>query len=537
MPVKVPQKAKREPKHEKRGVDLKKEVKEEVKREVKREAVKADIKRELVKSEVKREAVKVEVKREGAVKSEVKKEAVKAEPSDVVAALLQRGLAMRREVQQVKEEQGLKGKLKKVKLEKVKRKRKGGGRKKGSAKKRMASREVMSREVPLSPPLAALLGAPALSRPEAVKRLWGHCREQGMLNQADKREILFNDELKQMFSRDKARMCDLISMLMPHFDYAAQAAGGGSAKTQPKQEEPCPVKRLLKGEAIAVKRPVKGESVIVKRPVKGECIVVKRPLKSERLAERLAVKRHFKETEEAPGRPPAKREPTAGAVEVLESGVAIAAKREGLSIHVKDECVAPRTSNSNVDLREVAQRLTPQLRRIGPDSVAVECRLEEGTVAAAADFRVRASARRPSAENESEQAPLVANGVVDFREASDGCFVPFLEATLSGLDPGLSYRINVEVVQAAGSGSAPALSPEVVLPQRASPARWSASEAQQWCNSLGIPVLTQKAREYGFNGATLFALSEQDLHGLGLCEPPVMRRFLAGIRDLKASGA
>merc|ERR1712176_410983 len=92
----------------------------------------------------------------------------------------------------------------------------------GTAKRRKASANAMKREIPVSNELADLLGSTSLSRPEAVRKLWIYCRENGMLNPANKREIQFDDKLEKMMGTPTATMPQLISLLNPHFEYSRQ---------------------------------------------------------------------------------------------------------------------------------------------------------------------------------------------------------------------------------------------------------------------------------------------------------------------------
>merc|ERR1712176_1087568 len=115
---------------------------------------------------------------------------------------------------------------------------------------------VMSREIALGQELSELLGATALSRPEAVSRLWAYCRDNGMLNPENKREIQFDTKLERMMGTSTATMPQLISLLNPHLDYT---------QTVVKQE----TKKELKKESGSRGQPVKAE-VKKQKTVKGE---------------------------------------------------------------------------------------------------------------------------------------------------------------------------------------------------------------------------------------------------------------------------
>ena len=67
-----------------------------------------------------------------------------------------------------------------------------------------------------SEPLAALLGAEKLSRPQVVKGLWAYIKERNLQNPADRREILCDDALRAIFNRDKISMFDMNKELIQY---------------------------------------------------------------------------------------------------------------------------------------------------------------------------------------------------------------------------------------------------------------------------------------------------------------------------------
>merc|ERR1712224_1005427 len=158
--------------------------------------------------------------------AKIKTELLRQDTSDM-EGLVRRGLEMRAQEQNGKKQNAMRGrnrfggpKLIKVKKERA-LKQNGRPRKKQriTAKRRRASREAMAKEVVLSQELGELLGAEALSRPETVRRLWAYCRDNGMLNPDNKREIRFDTKLEAMMGQKTSSMPGLISLLMPHFDY------------------------------------------------------------------------------------------------------------------------------------------------------------------------------------------------------------------------------------------------------------------------------------------------------------------------------
>merc|ERR1719238_2623116 len=108
----------------------------------------------------------------------------------------------------------------------------------------------MNRELALSSELSDVLGVSAASRPDAVSRLWAYCRENGLLNPENKKEIRFDTKLEKMMGQPTATMPQLISLLTPHFDYTQpvvkQEAKKEPGKMEMKKEQQ--VKRETKQE-------------------------------------------------------------------------------------------------------------------------------------------------------------------------------------------------------------------------------------------------------------------------------------------------
>ncbi|TCD60622.1 hypothetical protein EIP91_009768 [Steccherinum ochraceum] len=73
-----------------------------------------------------------------------------------------------------------------------------------------------SKEYTLSEPLAALLSAEKMSRPQVVKHLWVHIRGENLQNPSDKREIICDDGMRAVFGVDKMNMFTMNKMLGQH---------------------------------------------------------------------------------------------------------------------------------------------------------------------------------------------------------------------------------------------------------------------------------------------------------------------------------
>ena len=71
---------------------------------------------------------------------------------------------------------------------------------------------------PLQPSqeLAAVVGPGALSRAEAVSKVWGYIRAHNLQNPEDRREILADDKLSKVFGKDKVTMFEMNKHLAQH---------------------------------------------------------------------------------------------------------------------------------------------------------------------------------------------------------------------------------------------------------------------------------------------------------------------------------
>ncbi len=68
----------------------------------------------------------------------------------------------------------------------------------------------------LSEPLAALVGEPALSRPQTVKKIWAYVKERDLQDPSDKRQIRCDDAMRAVFKSDKIHMFTMNKVLAQH---------------------------------------------------------------------------------------------------------------------------------------------------------------------------------------------------------------------------------------------------------------------------------------------------------------------------------
>ena len=88
--------------------------------------------------------------------------------------------------------------------------------KKASAKKAAAPRKSAAGKAP-SAALAAVIGAEAVSRPEAMKKIWAYIKERNLQDPADKRRINADAALATVFGKPQAGMFEIAGLLGPHF--------------------------------------------------------------------------------------------------------------------------------------------------------------------------------------------------------------------------------------------------------------------------------------------------------------------------------
>jgi len=93
---------------------------------------------------------------------------------------------------------------------KKKKRQSGGGKSGGGAKGGFA------KEYWLSEPLAAVLNASQLSRPQVVKHLWEYIKGNDLQNPSNKREIMCDDGLRGVFGCDKIDMFRMNKVLGMH---------------------------------------------------------------------------------------------------------------------------------------------------------------------------------------------------------------------------------------------------------------------------------------------------------------------------------
>lgn len=87
-----------------------------------------------------------------------------------------------------------------------------------TAKKSDSAKQPSAFAKPLTPSkeLAAVVGAQPLPRTEVVSKVWEYIKKHKLQNEKNKREILADDKLKQVFGKDKVTMFEMNKYLAQH---------------------------------------------------------------------------------------------------------------------------------------------------------------------------------------------------------------------------------------------------------------------------------------------------------------------------------
>ncbi|CEG43671.1 swib complex baf60b domain-containing protein [Plasmopara halstedii] len=91
-------------------------------------------------------------------------------------------------------------------------------------------KNAFNTELSLSPELASLVGSDRMARPQIVKALWAYIHEHDLQDPNDKRTILLDDKMKQVFQRDSFTMFAMNKFLKRHARKPSDVPAGGWAE-------------------------------------------------------------------------------------------------------------------------------------------------------------------------------------------------------------------------------------------------------------------------------------------------------------------
>ncbi|XP_038888173.1 uncharacterized protein LOC120078055 isoform X1 [Benincasa hispida] len=70
----------------------------------------------------------------------------------------------------------------------------------------------------ISPEMQALVGAPEISRTQALKVIWAHIKEHNLQKPSDKKVIICDEKLKNIFGgKDEVGFLEIAGLISPHF--------------------------------------------------------------------------------------------------------------------------------------------------------------------------------------------------------------------------------------------------------------------------------------------------------------------------------
>ncbi|KAF5751160.1 upstream activation factor subunit UAF30-like [Tripterygium wilfordii] len=71
---------------------------------------------------------------------------------------------------------------------------------------------------PVSPEMQSLVGAPEISRTQALKRIWAHIKENNLQDPENKKIIICDEKLKKIFGgKDRVGFLEIAGLISPHF--------------------------------------------------------------------------------------------------------------------------------------------------------------------------------------------------------------------------------------------------------------------------------------------------------------------------------
>mmetsp|Transcript_13454 Transcript_13454/g.22065 ORF Transcript_13454/g.22065 Transcript_13454/m.22065 type:complete len:93 (-) Transcript_13454:271-549(-) len=79
----------------------------------------------------------------------------------------------------------------------------------------MATRRVFAM-CKLSPQLSKVIGKKKATRPEVLKDVWVYIKNNNLQNPLNKKEVLADDTLKDLFGQDKATVPEVMKLISPH---------------------------------------------------------------------------------------------------------------------------------------------------------------------------------------------------------------------------------------------------------------------------------------------------------------------------------
>jgi upstream activation factor subunit UAF30 len=121
-------------------------------------------------------------------------------------------------------------------------------------RKRRGAGRGLSVKKELSPELAAFLGQDTASRTEVVKQLWDYIKEHGLQNPDNKREILLDAKMKDVFGVDTFTMFTMNKYVAAHIHPFKEVDLTSSSSSTPRKKSAAAAARRAAGSSLSSRK-------------------------------------------------------------------------------------------------------------------------------------------------------------------------------------------------------------------------------------------------------------------------------------------
>jgi chromatin remodeling complex protein RSC6 len=79
-----------------------------------------------------------------------------------------------------------------------------------------AANLALLKPMQLSPELEAVVGTGPMTRAQVTKKIWDYIKEKNLQNPSNKRNVLADDKLRAIFSKDEVTMFEMTKLVNAH---------------------------------------------------------------------------------------------------------------------------------------------------------------------------------------------------------------------------------------------------------------------------------------------------------------------------------
>ena len=79
-----------------------------------------------------------------------------------------------------------------------------------------AANPALLKPMQLSPELEAVVGTGPMTRAQVTKKIWDYIKEKNLQNPSNKRNVLADDKLRAIFSKDEVTMFEMTKLVSAH---------------------------------------------------------------------------------------------------------------------------------------------------------------------------------------------------------------------------------------------------------------------------------------------------------------------------------